>query len=85
MFKKLIGITLLICFTIPSLSLAAGLVPCGTRANPRMCTGCDLVSLIQTIISLLFKYSIVIGAIYIMIAGFSMMFAQGHAGKVALA
>jgi len=85
MFKKNTWLALLICFTIPSLSLAAGLVPCGTRDNPRMCTGCDMVSLIQNIISMLFKYSIVIGAIFIMIAGFNMMFAAGNAGKVALA
>ena len=85
MFKKIMWITLIISFLTPIFSSAAGLVPCGTREYPTMCTTCDFLALIQNILTLVFKYSFVVGAIFIMIAGFSMMFAQGHEGKVKLA
>ena len=84
MSKKIVWL-LLISFTIPSFSLAAGIVTCGTRENPAMCTTCDFLALIQNILTLIFKYSFVLGAIFIMIAGFNMMFSQGNEGKIKLA
>jgi hypothetical protein len=56
----LIGLVVIIVFTaVPILAAddvrgssgSGGLIPCGTKANPNMCTVCDFFKLIQNIIN----------------------------------
>lgn len=51
-----------------NLDFLKGIVPCGTRANPAMCTVCDFFKLIQNIINFLLFVAaplVTLGAIYI--------------------
>ena len=65
---------------MPALSLAEGLVPCGTTANPTSCDFVQLMSLVNTVINfLLFKMVVPIAAIMFAYAGFLLVTAGGEA------
>ena len=58
----------------PALSLAAGLVPCGTTANPKPCDFNQLMNLVNTVIKfILYDMVIPIAAIMFAYAGFLMV------------
>ena len=79
-FGFLMIVFLLLLFAAPA--SAAGLVPCGTTANPRMCTVCDFFKLIQNIINFFLFVSVplvTLAAIYI---AFLFMFSGGSPKRI---
>lgn len=59
-----------------------GLVPCGTTANPRMCTVCDFFVLIQNIINFFLYVSVPLTTLAAIYIGFLFMFSGGSPQKV---
>ncbi len=61
---------------------AAGLVPCGTTANPKMCTVCDFFVLIQNIIKFLLYIFASLATLMIIYIAFLFMFSGGSPAKI---
>ncbi|MEK7578237.1 MAG: hypothetical protein AAB456_00750 [Patescibacteria group bacterium] len=59
-----------------------GLVPCGTTANPKMCTVCDFFVLIQRIIKLIILISASLATLAAIYIAFLFMFSGGSPAKI---
>jgi len=60
----------------------SGLIPCGTKANPNMCTVCDFFKLIQNIINFFLYVSAPLTTLAAIYIGFLFMFSGGSPQKV---
>jgi hypothetical protein len=65
-------------FILPSLTLAAGLVPCGTSDNPGACETCHVVSLVNNVVAWLVMILGTIAAILIVVAGARLVTSGGN-------
>ncbi len=82
MKKILIFVFLLSGLIMPGISLAAGLIPCGTKENPAPCDFTAFMTLINTIISfILFDLAVPIAAIMFAYAGFLLVTSGGSTGS----
>lgn len=73
-FFSFLSILYVILFLImPTFVFAGGLVPCGTSDNPRECTFCDLLRLVQNIIGFLRNLGIALAVLFIAWGGFLLL------------
>ena len=61
---------------------AAGLVPCGTTANPTMCTVCDFFVLIKNIINFILYVFASLATLMAIYIAFLFMFSGGSPAKI---
>ena len=72
----------LLLLVAPVSAQAAGLVPCGTTANPKMCTVCDFFVLIQNIINFLLYAFASLATLAVIYIAFLFMFSGGSPQKI---
>ena len=77
------AILLFFIFLFSTPVFAAGLVPCGTTANPKACTVCDFFVLIQNIINLILIIFASLATLAIIYIAFIFMFSGGSPTKIA--
>ncbi len=61
---------------------AAGLIPCGTTANPTMCTVCDFFILVQNIINLILLICSSLVTLAVVYIAFLFMFSGGSPQRI---
>jgi hypothetical protein len=69
-------------FAQGNLDFLKGIVPCGTTANPRMCTVCDFFKLLQNIINFLLYVAASLATIMAVYVGFLFMFSGGSPARI---
>lgn len=67
--------------SMPALSLAAGIVPCGND-NPRECNWDAVINFANNMLTYLIGLGVLLAAIIIAWAGIQILLAQGNPGKI---
>jgi len=82
---SVVGIVALFGLLSSPSALAQGLVPCGTNANPEMCTLCDLIVGIDGIIDYVLAILGFVGFLMLVVAGIMYLVSGGNQSLVGAA